>query len=311
MSVNIDRIKDTEASFRIELTRDPADTLDLRYGVHFQGRGEPKRYVVFLNGRTEWLEKYAYLATDLGLDEHTAMLTWDHRGQGASGGVRSYVDDYETYAKDTKKIVDHVTRGKPYVVLSHSMGGLIALYAAVRGYIAPRSLVLSSPLLGMPEYPVPPKYAKPLSKVLSVVGLGAVSSGGGTFTEIPFEKNKLTHHADLYERMRATPYKIPGATFGWVDATFRALRVCFDPEVLKNYTVPTLVMGGSKEQVVDAEAFKAWVRVASEHSKADVQMRLIPGAKHELFSEIPEYYDSAIAAARSWFARGFKPELSS
>ena len=59
MSVNIDRIKDNEASFRIELTRDPADTLDLRYGVHFRGKGEPKRFVVFLNGRTEWLEKYA------------------------------------------------------------------------------------------------------------------------------------------------------------------------------------------------------------------------------------------------------------
>ncbi len=306
MSVNIDRIKDTEASFRIGLTRDPADTLDLRYGVRFAGKGEPKRYVVFLNGRTEWLEKYAYLADDLGLGEGTAMLTWDHRGQGASGGVRSYVDDYETYAKDTQKIIEHVTKGKPYVVLSHSMGGLIALYAAVKGYITPGSMVLSSPLLGFPENPVPRKYAKPISKVLSVVGLGAVSSGAGNFAEIPFEKNKLTHHADLYQRMRATPYKIPGATFGWVDATFRALRVCFDPEVLKKYAVPTLVMGGSKETVVDVDAFQSWVRVASEHVKADVQLRVIPGAKHELFSEIPEYYDSAVHAARDWLARGFK-----
>jgi lysophospholipase len=306
MSVNIDRIKDTERAFRVAVTRDPADTLDLRYGVYFKGAGEPKRYVVFLNGRTEWLEKYAYLALDLGLDEQTAFLTWDHRGQGGSGGVRSYVDDYETFAKDAQKIIELVTQGKPYVVLSHSMGGLISLYASLKGYIQPGSLVLSSPLLGLPEDPVPGRIAKPLAKALSLVGFGAVSSGAGSFTEIPFEKNKLTHHADLYERMRATPYKIPGATFRWVAATFQALKVCFDPEVLKSYRVPTLVMGGSKETVVDYEAFQAWVRVASEYAPADIQLRLIPGAKHELLSEIPEYYDPAVQAARDWLARGLK-----
>jgi alpha-beta hydrolase superfamily lysophospholipase len=304
MSVNIDRIKDTEAAFRIAVTRDSADTLDLRYGVHFQGKGEPERYVVFLNGRTEWLEKYAYLADDLGMPDGTAFLTWDHRGQGGSGGVRSYVDDYETYAKDTQKIVAEVTEGKPYVVLSHSMGGLIALYSTVRGYITPGALVLSSPLLGMPERPVPPKLAKPLSTALGLIGLGAVSTGGGTYTNIPFEKNKLTHHVGLYQRMCDTPYEIPGATFGWVAATFRALQVCFDPEVLKNHRVPTLVMGGSKETVVDVSAFKAWVDVASEHAPADVQLRMFPGAKHELFSEIPEYYEPAVKEAREWLVKG-------
>ncbi len=306
MSVNIDRIKDNEASFRIDLTRDPANTLDLRYGVFYRGTGEPKRYVAFLNGRTEWLEKYAYIVDDLGLGDDTALVTWDHRGQGGSGGVRSYVDDYDTYAKDTQKIIDYVTKGKPYVVLGHSMGGLIALYAAVKGFIRPGALVLSSPLLGMPDKPVPTKYAKPVSRVLSVLGLGAVSSGSGNFTNTPFEKNRLTHHAGLYQRMRDTPYKIPGATFGWVAATFRALGVCFDPDVLKQYTVPTLVMGGSKEAIVDGEAFKAWVGVASENAKTDIQLRLIPGARHELFSEIPEYYDNAMHAARAWLGRGFK-----
>jgi lysophospholipase len=284
----------------VRVTGEERDSLDLRYAVHYAGAGVPARFVVFLNGRTEWIEKYLYLARDLGLPDDTAFLTMDHRGQGASGGARSYVEDYDDFAKDVAKVLAEAVGDKPYAVLSHSMGGLIALYATLTGRIAPRALVLSSPLLGLPDRPVPRPLAKPLAKALSAAFLGAVSSGGGKFTETPFEQNRLTHAVELYKRMQKTPYPCPGATFGWVAASFRAIDVCFDPRRLAGLTVPTLVLGGTDESVVDRAAFQRWVKAASEHAKADVQLRVIPGARHELFSEIPSYYDQALAAARDW-----------
>jgi hypothetical protein len=46
------------------------------------------------------------------------------------------------------------------------------------------------------------------------------------------------------------------------------------------------------------------VRIAAERVQpgTDVQLRLVPGAKHELFSEVPEFYMPAIAATRAWLA---------
>lgn len=302
MSESIERISELESRFVVRTIRDAADELDLRYGVFFAGTGAPKRYVVFLNGRTEWLEKYCYLATDLELPKDTAFLTWDHRGQGASGGARAYVEDYEAFAKDAVRIVDEVCGDKPYVLVSHSMGGLISLYATLKGYLKPKTLVLASPLLGMPDDPVPRKLAKPIASVLNQLFLGALSSGGGSFTKIPFERNRLTHSIAHYRRMQATPYPVPGATFGWVAATFKALDYCFDPSVLARLAVPTFVLAGSEESVVDRDAFQTWVQVAAKHAQADVQLRMIPGARHELFSEIPSYYLPTIHAVKTWLA---------
>lgn len=302
MSVSTDRIRDIEKAMVIRTTRDVADTLDLRYGVLYEGEGEPSHYVVLLNGRTEWLEKYCYVLQDLGLPRSTALLTWDHRGQGASGGARSYVDDYESFATDAEKIVREVVGDKPYVVVAHSMGGLISLYATLSGRLKPRALVLASPLLGLPDQPVPRKAARPIARLLTRCFLGAVSTGSGNFTFIPFEMNRLTHSVEHYRRIQNAPYKSTGATFGWVWASFRAIDRCFEPEELAKLTVPTLVLGGSEESVVDASAFQAWVQVASAHAKAEVQLRILPGAKHELLAEIPSIYRQAIKIISTWIA---------
>jgi len=306
--MSIDRIEELAARFQVETIRDGRDRLDLRYGVYYRGTGEPRRYVLFLNGRTEWLEKYVYLPEDLGLPADTAFVSWDHRGQGGSGGARAYVDSYDSYAEDASRIVQRVVGDKPYVALSHSMGGLIALYATLTGRLKPEALVLSSPLLGLPNAPVPRSVARPLARLLTLCQLGTVSSGAGSFDTIPFEKNALTHDGDLYARMQRSPYKLPGATFGWVAASFKALDTCFSPASLQRLTTPTLVLGGSKDTVVDLAALPAWVQKASRFAKVDVQLCMVPGARHELLSETRDYYDVALAAIRGWLASFLKDE---
>jgi alpha-beta hydrolase superfamily lysophospholipase len=297
--------KRTDGKTNIEFgtVRDANDTIDLRYGVRHATAGSSDRFVVFFNGRTEWIEKYCYLADDLQLPAGTGFLTMDHRGQGASGGARAYVDDYGTFASDAAQVVNKVVGSKPYVILTHSMGGLVGLFATLTGKLTPKAMALSSPLLGMPEKPVPVKLARPLSSVITLAGLGKVSTGGGDYTKIPFERNELTHDAALYKRMQTSPYPVPGVTFGWVKATFAAIDQCFSPAALKNLSAPTLVMGGSAESVVDGTGFRRFVAVAAEHAPVDVQLRIFQGARHELFSEIDQYYDAAIKNAREWLTR--------
>lgn len=290
-------------SFRIGTTRDAADRTDLRYGI-LPARTTAKRFVVFLNGRSEWIEKYEYLPHDLDLPADCGFLTMDHRGQGASGGARSFVDSYESYARDAAKVIKEQVGDLPYAVMAHSMGGLISLYATVHHHISPEVLVLGSPLLGMPQHPVPSPLAKPLSALLTRAGLGTVSSGGGSYTNRSFPDNELTHCIDRYTRMQASPYKIPGATFGWVSASFQAIAAIMQAERLGKLSVPTLIMAGTNETVVDPQGFRLFVERAASHAPAPVQLQVIPGAKHELFSEIPRLYTMTLGFTKS-FMRDF------
>lgn len=298
---NLDKIVE---SLQIRTTRDASGTTDLRYAV-LPPKAAAKRWLVLLNGRSEWIEKYAYVAADLGLPQDCGFLTMDHRGQGASGGARAYVDSYDSYSRDVAKVINEATGGAPYAIMAHSMGGLIALYGNLVHQLTPKAMVLCSPLLGLPERPIPSPIARPLSKALTVLGLGPVSSGSGDFTANDFANNRLTHDRDRYERMKKCPYPIPGATFGWVAATFKATDYVFDPAVQSQMTAPTLVIGGTAEAVVNGGEFRRFTDLASKHAKVPVSLRLIPGAKHELLSEIPEYYEPTLTAARAFLADFF------
>lgn len=284
--------------------RDARDQIDLRLARSVTEE-EPERYIVFLNGRTEWIEKYDYLLDEFQLPERTGFVTWDHRGQGASGGLRAYVTDYSEYARDAQTIIAKTCGDKPYAIVSHSMGGLIAIYATLNGFIQPQCLVLSSPLLGLPNDPVPRHIARPLATALTWASCGHISSGAGSHTRRSFVDNGLTHDFDLFMKTKESPYKIPGATFAWVAATFRALSTVFNEQHLKKLNIPILIMAGTKETVVDPEAFRFWVRQATLHAKAPVKLRMIPGGKHELFSELPKYRGPTVATARSFLEEHF------
>jgi alpha-beta hydrolase superfamily lysophospholipase len=296
-----DSKKSTPPKLSIQTIRDRKDILDLRYGLFHQGQGRPKQYVVFANGRTEWMEKYDYLPNDLQLGKSQGFLTWDHRGQGASGGSRAHAEDYGDFAADAAKIIESATHGQPYIVVTHSMGGLIILTAIMNGWIKPQALLMSSPLLGLPNKPVPQFLARPLARALTGLGIGSVNIPAvGEFEKSSFERNLLTSSADHFARLKATPYPCPSPTFGWLDATFRALEYCWDPNNLRSFSVPTMIMVGSEEQVVDLGAIKQWAQETKKISGAKVDLTVFEGAKHELFSEVELHYRKAIAVAQVW-----------
>lgn len=283
------------------------DGVKIRYGIWRSGTESMGRCVVFLNGRTEWIEKYDYLPESLGLAGDTGFLTLDHRGQGASGGPRAHVDSMELYAQDAAAVVTRVLGEKiPYVLMSHSMGGLVSIFGVMTKKLGPQSVVLSSPLLGLPEKPVPKIVARPLSAALSLTPLRVLSSGAGQFCEKSFDDNQLTHSREMFERIQNTPYPLGGVTFGWVYSVFKGFDLVFNQELLKALSVPVLVLEAQADVVVDNLAASAWVERANLCAKARVQLAVIPGARHELLAEDPKYRDDALGHIKQWFASFLK-----
>ena len=285
------------SKWTVDTIQAEGQTLSLRYGL-FQPNGhEIETCVVYLNGRTEWIEKNMDLPELLGLPATCGFLTWDHRGQGASGGERSWIDSYESYVSDARKIISHAIGRTPYVILAHSMGGLIAAYGTVSHVLSPRAMALASPLLDLPNKTL----AKPLAKLIAKTGLSKTSTGGGSYHRHTFRGNRLTHSREMFDVVRNTPYYVPSASFGWVDATFDASKYIFDPEKLRNFKTPTMVLSAEQETIVDPTAHKTWIdliRRTCPDSKAELAN--IAGARHEIFSEVPEVRDRGIEVVRDW-----------
>jgi lysophospholipase len=288
--------------WKIATIPDSKNEISIRYGLFQKGQGPINRCVVFLNGRTEWIEKNAEIPEWLDLPPDCGFLTFDHRGQGGTGGDKSFIRSYEQYVDDASHVINTVLGKRiPYVILSHSMGGLIALYANMAGKIHPHSMVLSAPLLMISNQPFPAKVSFVLSKTLSALGFGKVGSGAGQYDKKRFEKNRLTRNHDMYLRIKNSPFPVGSATFGWVSATFDAFAYVYNPENIKRLSAPILILSAGEEKVVDSDSHKRWLNLASQYAKVRLSIEKVQGSRHEIFSETPEVRNLGIAKARNWF----------
>lgn len=277
----------------------------IRVATYLANGVECDHWFVFLNGRSEFIEKYMDLPKDLDLPANVGFLTWDHQGQGKSGGPRSHISSYDIFAEDAQMLIRKFVGHKPYVMMGHSMGGLVALYTSMKYHLEPQRLVLCSPLLKFPSKPFSPKVAGKISEIAKLTGLSRLSTGvGKSKPSDTFAGNRYTHSKEAWEQILNTPFACPGASFGWVHATQNALKFVYSSDNLKKLKVPVLILGGSEEVVVDPKGFSEWTLLAQQYIPSDifVEFRMILGARHEIFSEIKRYRREAVRYIQEFFA---------
>lgn len=277
-------------SWEIQFLTSPVDGIRIRYAVK---KGDSsKRAVVFLNGRSEYIEKYQDLPDDTDFSSATWVMM-DHRGQGASEGPRSHVRSYDDFARDTQAVIQEALGTQPYVLIAHSMGGLISLYGTLKSFLKPEALVLCSPLFGILA-PIPMALARFLAKVLALTPIGSRSSGASVDRRASFEGNILTHSKERFEKMSTSPYKGSSPTFGWINATFRAFATISNKDLVKTLKIPVGIIVGDKEQVVDRMAYAGWIKMREELNGEKTAFELVPNANHELLNEWDEYRNPAL-----------------
>jgi alpha-beta hydrolase superfamily lysophospholipase len=122
--------------------------------------GTPQRgRALIVHGLGEHSGRYEHVADALaaiGLD----VTAYDQRGHGRSEGVRGGLPHSDALLDDLRLVYD--TLGEPAFLVGHSMGGLVAARAVTGGWVQPRALVVSSPVLAVELTPV--------QRALAVVG---------------------------------------------------------------------------------------------------------------------------------------------
>ncbi len=274
----------------------------------FQQRSGARAIVVFVTGRTEFIEKYIELAEDMQ-HENISLCLYDHCGQGGSGRLladreKGHVDTFINYARDLDLVLAAAAGKKhstPVYLVCHSMGAAVAaLYCMLyRDRIG--KLVLSSPMFGIRTGVYLPRYLVELM-VAAACRLGFAEQyvpTTGPFKAVqPFTGNVLTSDEDrfkynLFLNNHLEYARFGGPTLHWLEEAFssmRAIRLSYD-----RIDCPVLILAGSRERVVDLREIRHFSKVAKKGMFREFQE-----ARHELFMERDRIRNEIVKSMRNF-----------
>ncbi|PZX47327.1 lysophospholipase [Roseinatronobacter thiooxidans] len=282
-----------------------ADGARLRLALWPEG---PKGMVAIFPGRTEVIEKYGRVISDLTQAGYGAAAI-DWRGQGLSDRLPATpllgdVADFALYQQDVAAYCAALDEHAPDAarfVLAHSMGGCIALRALTQGF-GGRAVSFSAPMWGLPLTGATRRAIGVLRSALRLTRLDMreIPGAGIEFRlwENPFDTNELTADFDTYHWMQAQVQAQPELRLGapslrWVAAALAeiaALKLAPSPDI------PAFCGLGTREMLVSPQAIEA--RMADWPQG---RLEIFDGALHELLMERPATRDAFLRATIELF----------
>jgi lysophospholipase len=286
-----------------------ADGWPLRTAV-WPARDAASGTVLLLNGRGDFIEKYAETIHDL-VDAGWGVATFDWRGQGLSGRLgdtpeKGHCENFDTWLGDLDQLLTGWQAAVPgrWVAVAHSMGGhLLLRRLSVRGGEFAR-VVLLSPMLGLLAPPLGPGLARRVARLMVKLGRGGeyVRGGGPRIKAPPGSPRQLmlTSDAERYGdegwwAEQEPRLSMGSATWGWLDAAFRSLAVLGAGP--SRVTTPLLVMIPASDGLVDSAA----TRAAMARMPA-AGLEVIEGAGHELLREADALRSRVLARVMEFLA---------
>ena len=222
----------------------------------------PRRLVVLVHGYGEHIGRYEHVADALAA-RGSAVVGPDHVGHGRSGGEQALVEDFEPIVDDLRAVVQDARGELPVVMVGHSMGGLIATRYAQRHREDLAGLVLSGP----------------------AIGLGPVIEGwlgGPELPSDPIDVAVLSRDPAVGEAYAADTLVYHG---GWKRPTLEAF-VAADKAIADGPgfgDLPLLYVHGAEDQLVPLALARP---VVERLAGPDSDLRVIEGARHEVFNEL-------------------------
>jgi len=262
----------------------------------FTPRGKARGSVVLSTGRTEAIEKYFEVISDL-LNRGFVVLCQEWRGQGLSHrdlpdrlkgharGVQPYIDDYAAILAAFEGRLP-----KPWMAIGHSMGGCLTLMTLARGQASHfAGAVLCAPMLGVRA----PPMARLLVAVNMLLGKGteyARRPVGNPYEEA-FEGNVLTHDPVRFARGRAliaanNDLALSAPTWGWMDFALTATRYLGVKANLQGVRIPVVIVSASDDKLVTDTAQRQAAADLPDGSFVSVV-----GAEHEILMETDDRRD--------------------
>jgi len=240
------------------------DKIKIRYGVWKCNKKKTKGTILLLNGRTEFMEKYAETIEELnfkGFDVYS--IDWP--GQGLSGRVLSnshkgFVKSYQNYINDLKLFMDKIVKPNlvpPLIILAHSMGGHVALRFMHNFPEKIHKAVLVSPMVDISMTPCFRLFAKISTYIAVKTGFDkayAIGQKNYSFDK-KFEGNDVTSDPIRFlDEKNAIKQNhnlaLGGVTYKWLDATFKSINILKKQGYANKIHIDTLIIGAKADTIV-------------------------------------------------------------
>ncbi len=258
--------------------------------------GKPWASALVVHGLGEHSGRYEHVGDQLAA---AAIDTWsyDHRGNGGSGGRRGHVDRWAEYHDDLERRLGAIRASadrRSVVLYGHSMGGLIVLGYLLTERPRPDLVVLTSPGLDSTLAFWKKTLAPTLSRIVPTL---AVPNG--------IDGSTLSRDPSVAQKVRADPLATSAST-----ARFGDEALAEQARVRREYaglTLPTLVLHGLDDGLVPARASEILGTLPN------VERRTYPGLRHELHNEPegPAIINEIIAWIRDRATIQVQPNIAS
>ncbi len=232
---------------------------------------EVRAVVSLVHGIGEHSGRYAHVAQALN-EAGYALVAFDLRGHGHSGGLRGHAPDYEALMADIDLLLEESRRrfpGLPHFLYGHSLGGNLALNYCLRRQPALEGVVVTSPWLALPTRPR--RWKTTLGRLLDRVRPETTLSRGSDLTALSSDPAVAAAYRQdplVHDRISVRLYALMDAA--GAEALAQAAR----------FPLPLLLMHGAADTVTSPFASQAFCNTAPACS-----FRLWPRLRHELHNE--------------------------
>jgi acylglycerol lipase len=237
--------------------------------------GNPKAPVVLVHGLGEHTSRYVHVGKALTKAGY-ALVGFDLRGHGKSGGLRGHAPSLDAYMQDIRHffgLMEEKYPDIPHFLYGHSFGGLLVLAYAIQYGAHLKAVIATGPGLrsSLQEQKAKVAMVRLLGSLLPTM---TVQSG--------LDITMISRDLGIVEAYNNDPLVHDRASLGFGKAALQAIDLCFARG--KEFPVPLLLMHGKEDKIAYSSGSEEFAELLKAAGK-DVTLKLWDNLYHEVHNE--------------------------
>ena len=235
----------------------------------------PKAFIALVHGLGEHTARYAHVGKVMS-DAGYALVGFDLRGHGKSGGARGHTSSLDAYVQDIHQFFQLMHQrypAIPHFLYGHSLGGLLTLAYAIQYGADLKGVMATSPALRS-------SLQEQKTKITMVQILGSIFPT--LIVQNGLDATTISRDPEIVAAYKNDPLVHYSTSLGFGKAGLTAIDLCLTHA--KEFPAPLLIMHGKEDKITYFSGSVDFAELVRE-AGVDVTLKLWDGLYHEVHNE--------------------------